>query len=101
MTGGIRRRDAASSLADRQGIGHKIHGGGGGRMDDVLLEGGGEAVAYPWVTVAIPRPPLTPGPPQKRHLLSILWARLCGQRCVLILSSDSGGCPPTPFFFHS
>ena len=85
-------------------------------MEDVLLEGrrwrvggrrmcswkaDGEAVAYPWVTVAFPHPPLTPGPPQKRHLLSILWARLCGERCVLILSSDSGGCPPTPFFFHS
>lgn len=76
VTGGLKRQDATLSLADRQEVDQKIQGRwgvGGWRMCSWKADG--EAVAYPWVTVVFPCPPLTPNPPQKRHLLSILCAR--------------------------
>lgn len=103
MTGGLKRQDAALSLADRQKVDQKIHGRWGvGRWRMCSWKADGEAVAYPWVTVVFPRPLLTPDPPQKRHLLSILCARHCGEHCVSsFFPATLGGCPPPPPFFSA
>lgn len=77
-------------------------GGGGWRMCSWKVEG--EAMAYPWVTIVFPRPPLTPNPPYKLHLLSILCARHYTKHFVSsFFTATLWGCPPNThlFFFFA
>lgn len=92
------------SLADRQELDKKDSRQwwgwvGGWRMCSWKVEG--EAMAYPWVTIVFPRPPLTPNPPYKLHLLSILCARHYKHFVSSFFTATLWEFVPqhTPFFF--
>lgn len=60
----------------------------------------GEAMAYPWVPIVFPPPALTPNPPYKLHLLSILCAWHYTKHFVSsFFTATLWGCPPAFFFF--